>query len=494
MVNRYLRAISANYLFLAVNTVFFLIITPVAIRLMGSEFYGLWAILTAILLFSSSVGTLGMGLVVNKFGAEEGEGALKPDAIITSAAVILLPMAALIAGMLVILRHWIAQHLVAAPALQLQLSAAIVVVAASLFPQFLSRIPQGYLFSQLRYDLAQLIDTAANIALWIGAVLIAWRTHNIVWMAMWGLAIQVIALCVYLMLMARRGVLHWRWEPLALRRMGRFSFFTFLQSLAISLYQNLDRIVVGFILGPAAAGVYSVGTSVGLRLSIVTGQITDVMVPYASLKASIQQQGRILGVFRSVSRLVNLLLMLLGTVLILWMDIVLKYWISSDFANSYAAVFRILILAYMLLSASRPGHQTLMGLGQVRLASLIYLGTALVMLISLFYAASSWGLAGAAAANLLAVLLLAYNILALRVLGEPVNIIDALMNLIGLMAVPVAMFFLVVNRDLDALVRLLITCLIVLATLAFIWKDAQLREQLRNLKGALASREREKHA
>jgi len=492
-LNRYLRAIAANYFFLAVNTLFFLVITPVAIRLMGLAFYGLWAILTAILLFSS-VGTLGMSAVINKIGAEEGESALEHDALITAGATILLPMATVIALVLLLSRAWISYHLVSDPVLQAQLSAALVFTALSLFPQFLSRVAQGYLLSQLRYDLSNMVDTGTNIALWSGAVWIAWTTRNLVLMALWGLLVQVASFCAYLVLLSRRGVLHWRWEPLALRRMGDFSLFTFIQSLAISLYQNFDRIVVGIVLGPAVAGVYSVGTSVGLRLSILTGQITDVMVPYSSRKMSLQQSEGLYEVFRKVSQLINLMLMVSGALLILWMDTILRHWISSDYSDAYANTFRILIVAYVLLSASRPGHQTLVGIGQVRLAAMIYLGSTLVMLTSLFFASARWGLAGAAAANLWMFLLLSYNVLAPRFLGEPLKVIGALVDLSRLMILPMATLALAMFIPSSILLRLFITCLIVLIASILVWKDAGIRERIRTLLRTLSRHPRRNHA
>jgi len=60
-MNKYLQAISANYIFFGINSIFFLIITPIAIRIMGDELYGLWTILIAILLLSN-VGSLGMNV------------------------------------------------------------------------------------------------------------------------------------------------------------------------------------------------------------------------------------------------------------------------------------------------------------------------------------------------------------------------------------------------------------------------------------------------
>jgi O-antigen/teichoic acid export membrane protein len=188
-----------------------------------------------------------------------------------------------------------------------------------------------------------------------------------------------------------------------------FSKFMFLESLAIALFQQVDRVLVGFILGPGTAGAYGVGTSLGLRLPIITGQATEIMIPYASTKDSLGDHQKIYRTFRKMSQYIGFLAMGAGVFLILLMEEVLALWISPAFAGQYSDVFRVIILAYSLLSLVRAGHQTLTGLGLVRFTAATYLGTTIVMLISLSVLASRWGLIGAAIANLCMVLLLAYN-------------------------------------------------------------------------------------
>ena len=68
-MNKYLSAISINFIFFIISLIFFLVITPLAIHLMGEEFYGLWAVLIALMLFSN-VGSLGIDTIVTKFASE----------------------------------------------------------------------------------------------------------------------------------------------------------------------------------------------------------------------------------------------------------------------------------------------------------------------------------------------------------------------------------------------------------------------------------------
>jgi len=72
--------------------------------------------------------------------------------------------------------------------------------------------------------------------------------------------------------------------------------------------------------------------------------------------------------------------------------------------------FCVIILAYSILSLSRPAHQTLVGLGKVRFTSLVYLGSAALMLVTLCLLSMTRGLLGAGYANLVMTLLLCMSL------------------------------------------------------------------------------------
>jgi O-antigen/teichoic acid export membrane protein len=412
-MNKYLVAISENVIYFVINTIFFLAITPVSIHTMGVEFFGLWSILNAIV-FLTGVGTLGIGAIINKFAAEMHESdpgfRMYSSEVISAGIVIVLPMCFLTAMILVALRHLIASGLDVSPALQMQFRVAMLFVAAAIFPQFLSRIPQGFLLSQYRNGLVRRIETIYSILLWVGAVLLAFFRKDLVLIALWCLLNVLLLLSMYFFTLRRLINFKFNLNLVLLKRMLGFSGFLFIESVAITLFQHMDRVIVGFVLGPAAAGIYAVGTSVGLRVAIVTGQATDVMIPYASLKDSASDGSRLYVVFRKLSKYISLLVAGLGGLLVLWMDEILSLWISPAYAASYSPIYRLFIVGYGLLSLSRPAHQTLTGIGKVKITSLIYSVSTMVMLISLYFLCRLFGLPGAALANCVPALLLAMNV------------------------------------------------------------------------------------
>jgi O-antigen/teichoic acid export membrane protein len=203
----------------------------------------------------------------------------------------------------------------------------------------------------------------------------------------------------------------------------------FVESTAISMFQMLDRVIVGFVLGPAAVGVYSVGTSIGLRMSLIAGQITELMIPYASLKNSLGEKIQLHTIFRKMSRYISILIAFIGGVLILWMRELLSIWISPTYAAQNASIFQIVTLAYCFLSLSRAGHQTLTGMGNIQFTSIVYLSSTIIMLGSLYLLARRFSLPGAALANNVMILLLAFNLFGYWLLSEPFKLKQVISDL-----------------------------------------------------------------
>lgn len=411
-MNKYLRAVSYNFIFFVISTVFFLAITPVAMRIMGKEFYGLWVVLSALMLFSN-IGNLGIGAIVMKFSSETSprEGIqTRPNRIMTSGYLIVFTMSVIMAVMILLAREVISNNIHMSVELRGQFTQAIGWIACGIFPQFLLRVPQGFLLSQLRNRTVRQIELFSSISLWLGAVLVALIEKNLTMIAVWCFLSNIFVFGIYLWVAHRLAPFRFQLDTVILRRMLNFSGYMFLETLAIALFQHFDKVIVGITLGPALAGVYSVGTSLALRLSMITGQATEVMVPYASLQESLGDQQKLYGVFRQLSHFVSLLLAGIGSLLIIWMNEILSIWISLEYATRYVSGFRILIIAYTLLSLTRPAHQTLTGIGKVKFTALAYLSSTIFMLVGLLFFSRQFGFLGAVASNLMLALLLIFNL------------------------------------------------------------------------------------
>lgn len=411
--DKYIKAVSYNFAYFLVSSLAYLVLTPIAIHVMGGEFYGLWMILFAVGQLSV-IGTLGIESIVNKFASEVNEEQDSGANILSSATTIVFSMALIVAVALFALRNPLAESINPSPEYQQQFKDGLAIYALVIIPQFLIRVFHGFFLSQIMNRFARTMDLLNSILPMLGGVLLSLLFKDLLLLALWNLLVSFLVLALYIN--KTRHVIHLRWLPsrATIQRMMGFSVFMFIESAAITLFQQFDRLLVALTLGPAASGVYSVATGVGLRMSIIAGNITEVLVPYASRKHSLGERRALEGTVNKVSRYVSLIAALTGGLLIVWMKELLSVWISPQYAETNSLFFCIIILAYGILSLSRPAHQTLVGLGKVKFTALAYLTSSILMLLAVYLLSRQFGLIGAGIANLVIVLLLGMNIFLYR--------------------------------------------------------------------------------
>lgn len=473
-MNRYLRAISSNLIFFVLNTTFLFVSIPFAVRIMGEEFYGLWIVLKSILMVGG-IGSASLGTVVMKFSSEapDGEDAdMQANRVMSSAYIIAISISLLMASILVLMRGVINSAIGVSSVYQEQLAKTIPWVAFAIFPYSMSFIPLGFLLSRLDHWRARLLEFSYSCSGLVGVIIISIIEKNLVWIGIWLLGVYCLYYCS--LFLRERELKPFRFirHSTTQKRVCNFFGFMALQSVAINFFQQFDKILVGFLLSPALAGVYSIGTSLGLSLSLITGQATEVMVPYASLKETSGARPQLYISFRRLSRYVSWVLALISGLLLIWMPEFLYLWISPQYSQRYAQPFRILIFAYMLLSLCRPGHQTLIGMGKVKVASLVYILTTVLMIGGLIVFSHFFGLLGAVSANLLMVFLLFYNLYIYKMLGPPYFWVEALRDLGVGVVLTVSIFILVIFIPFSPLwMKLLTSFTLVSFIVVVFWRD-----------------------
>jgi O-antigen/teichoic acid export membrane protein len=407
--NKYIKAVSYNIVYFLVSSLAYLVLTPIAIRVMGGEFYGLWMILFAVGQLSL-IGTLGIETIVNKFAAEVKETYGADANLLSSAILVTLAMAFIVAAILFTFRGFLAQRIGPSPAHLTQFKNALAVYSLMIIPQFTIRVFHGFFLAQIMNRFVRLMDLLNSLLPLLGGVILSLVAQNLTLLALWNLFVSLIVLGVFLFRTYRLIGLRWLPTRVITRRLLGFSPFMFIESAAINLFQQFDRLLVALMLGPAASGIYSVATGVGLRMSIIAGSVTEVLLPYASRKHSLGEKHKLENIVLKVTRYISLMAALVGGLLIIWMKELLTVWISPQYAEANALFFCVIILAYSILSLSRPAHQTLVGLGKVRFTSLVYLGSAALMLVTLCLLSMTRGLLGAGYANLVMTLLLCMSL------------------------------------------------------------------------------------
>lgn len=395
----------ANVSYLVIQSLLFVVMTPLVLKALGPKLYGLWTILAAITGFAS-LGNFGIGAGVTKYVSEfsVGENAGADISGVVSFSFLFILLTGLLTGMLLfLLRHWIAAKMARQAGEAMPLASALVIIAFGITIVFLIQLPKSILFGLVHHKVVGAIDVAQSVTILGAALIIGLNGGGIVALALSLVLINLaflLILSVVALQVTRSFVLHFTLNRGLARKMLRYSLFAWIAGLGSMLFSQADRVLVGIFLGPAAAGAYSICTGVAARLNSLASSATLVLVPFAS---SYQAQGKnpeVAKAYLHLLRLIGCLLAAIGIVLIFWSNHILSIWISPQFAHSYGRVFEILILAYALFSMIAPGYYISFGLGSPAMPALVNICGALLMLTLISLLSPPLGLTGAALANI----------------------------------------------------------------------------------------------
>ena len=427
-LNRYLKAGIANILLLVAQTLLFLILTPLLLRNMGDEIYGIWTIMLTVVGFATLV-NFGAEATVMKYTAQfigSDDVSENFSAVFTFnyAAMLLIGLSAF-AGVL-LLRSLLVDNIDIGSVDPHSFRQALTIIGLSLIPLFLSLVSRGILLGLVRNEVANSISFFSVSILWLGALIVSLLAYDIVALAYWLLISHMIrfllmSFFVWRDIIALKIKIRILWNAKLAIEMLHYSFAIWLRSIGVTIFKTFDRLLLAVTLDVAQVGVYSIGTSIAIRLNSLANQLAQLLIPYTSSRNAEGSENQIVIAFRFSSRVIGALLATVVCILLIWMNYILSLWISPEFASNYANVFRAFILAYGIYSMYLPAYNILAGRGWLRIPVIIQLSAGLLTIFFIWRLSISFGLIGAAYANFAyTIVLFMHFYLAKRIIKKPV--------------------------------------------------------------------------
>jgi O-antigen/teichoic acid export membrane protein len=121
----------ANVIYLAIQSGVFLVMTPLVLKVLGPETYGLWTILAAIIGIAT-LANFGIEAGVTKYVSEfsvSPEASARISAVVSFSFLFLLLTGLLTGAAIFFLRHWIAVRMATQPGEASQLAMALVIIS-----------------------------------------------------------------------------------------------------------------------------------------------------------------------------------------------------------------------------------------------------------------------------------------------------------------------------------------------------------------------------
>jgi O-antigen/teichoic acid export membrane protein len=383
-----------------------LIVTPIVVRTVGQQAFGVWTFIGGLTIYLSVL-DFGVGPAVVRFGAEaRGRGATEDLNAIASSGLVMYAAIGLATLPIGIALAWLVPWLGHVPDdLVWDARVATLLVVLSLALRFPLGLFNNLLVARQRWDLQNLgnfVGTVLYAAL--VAALLPTVGGGIVLLAALTLGTSIVRLTLPLawlkrelpeLRVRRRFVSRAR-----LRELTTFGSSNFLVHVSQKIVFSTDVIVVGIVLGAASAGVYGVPAKLFALVFGIGTAATSLMFPaFAELEGA-DARDRQRRLLLSGIRAGTALMLILALPLLLIPDLLISAWLREP---GYGASYAVMAILAGVLLVHQPIYiltQFLIARGRQRQAAWASIITTLANLGLSFLLAWLWGIQGVAVSTL----------------------------------------------------------------------------------------------
>jgi O-antigen/teichoic acid export membrane protein len=166
---------------------------------------------------------------------------------------------------------------------------------------------------------------------------------------------------------------------------------------------------VNYLLGPDAAGVYAAVTSAASKINQLSAIPLQVLPTWISAAKALSRDSEIQRIFIRATRLNGLAVFLIAAPLMFWAQPLAVLLVGPVHSAAAFPLLRLLALIYGLYSLAGAGFYAAIGIGFPRINALVGILSGALVIFALALLAPALGLAGAAWANCLYILVLIIN-------------------------------------------------------------------------------------
>jgi O-antigen/teichoic acid export membrane protein len=175
------------------------------------------------------------------------------------------------------------------------------------------------------------------------------------------------------------------------------------------LFSVADRLLIGSFLGATSLSYYSVASQLAQQIHSLPAAGLSVLFPKISRKLESDPKFSLWRVTMIAIMANAFLTSTLAIVLLVFNYNILSLWLGKPTASASTEVLWYLTIAYWILAANIVPHFVLLGLGKMRFVALSNLAAGVALVVVMYFALPSQGLAGVGLARI------AYGIVSLIV-------------------------------------------------------------------------------
>lgn len=183
-----------------------------------------------------------------------------------------------------------------------------------------------------------------------------------------------------------------------------FTSFIFMGLVVDQLYWSTDKVILSVLIGEIPVAVYAVASQIHSYYQMFSGSISDVFFPKVTKMVTQSSKNEVSLLFIKVGRIQALLLLLILSGFIVFGREFIQFWAGEGYEDAYWIALLVLSPATIPLIES-TGFMVIKAMNRHRFRAILYLILALVNVILSIPAAKMWEGIGCAACTCLVVVI-----------------------------------------------------------------------------------------
>lgn len=382
--SRLLQSIASSWLALGIGVVVSFFLSPFVVAKLGSAWYGVWAVAAQ---FTGYLYLLDFGVresvirYTSKYCAR-GQGS-KLNRILTVSVMIYAGVTLVALALTAICAWGVPYWLKLEPQLWAETRAALIFTGLTIAQTFLFNIFTGILIGVRRWDIANVMGIAINLARAALIVLFLGLGYGIVALAAIQFAVAVLSglatMIVALVLLRRNGLRFAlvRLDRRSIQRLSKrvfgYGFYVLVNNVGEKIITATDAIVVGIFLPISSVAYYAVAGSLVGYLRQLVASTAQVFNPLASHLHALRQGTELRNMFLLGAKLnVLITLPIAATYAALGVEFV-GLWMGEEFAAPSGQVLLVLALMQILAAPQYMISSLLYGISRHRTIAILRL-------------------------------------------------------------------------------------------------------------------------
>lgn len=384
------------------------LIMPFVVHALGDRMYGAWALVASIVGY---YGTLQLGLTpaINRYmaralGAKDHEECNR----VFNTALRLLSAVGAVALLVTVLLAFLAHAFAKNPsdaAVLWKLIVILGVYAALLFP---SRVLQGALEAQLRYDQTAIIDFLSLVLRTALLIVILLRGYKVVALALATVASGIPGIVLYIYFISkelpflRLDSRYWSTETA--RKLFSFGIYSFVANIANIIRFRVDALVVASYVGLAAVTHYRIGSTLSQFFMGMMDAVGGFLPAVFSRQEGAANYEGLKKTYFFATKVTICIASFVGFGLIAWGKPFIHVWMGPAYLDAYP-VLVVLTVGMIVMFSQAPSPQLLYGLAKHKYTALANSIEAIANLALSIILAKRYGMIGVALGTLIPMVL-----------------------------------------------------------------------------------------